>query len=115
MVLHLLRVFANWAHGLLLCAHAAHAQVSCAMEASVRDAFADALSTREQQERLHMGWQVEVGRYMSRSLISVVHIFEGCNDNFLDSLSILLHEVPDMSCSYAYCVPFTSAIASCSM
>ena len=30
---------------------------------------------------------------MSRSLISVVHIFEGCNDNFLDSLSILLHEV----------------------
>lgn len=37
--------------------------------------------------------QVEVGRYMSRSLISVVHIFEGCNDNFLDSLSILLHEV----------------------
>lgn len=33
---------------------------------------------------------------MSRSLISVVHIFEGCNDNFLDSLSILLHEVrPD--------------------
>ena len=38
-------------------------------------------------------FQVEVGRYMSRSLISVVHIFEGCNDNFLDSLSILLHEV----------------------
>ena len=37
--------------------------------------------------------QVEVGRYMSRSLISVVHIFEGCNDNFLDSLSVLLHEV----------------------
>lgn len=30
---------------------------------------------------------------MSRSLISLVQIFDGCNDNFLDSLSILLHEV----------------------
>ncbi len=35
---------------------------------------------------------------MSRSLISVVHIFEGCNDNFLDSLSILLHEVCATPC-----------------
>ena len=35
---------------------------------------------------------------MSRSLISVVHIFEGCNDNFLDSLSILLHEVGATPC-----------------
>lgn len=43
-------------------------------------------------------FQVEVGRYMSRSLISVVHIFEGCNDNFLDSLSILLHEVRPNPC-----------------
>ena len=30
---------------------------------------------------------------MSRSLISVVQTFEGCNDNFLDSLSVLCHEV----------------------
>lgn len=30
---------------------------------------------------------------MSRNLISVVSIFSGCNDKFLDSLSVLLHEV----------------------
>ena len=37
--------------------------------------------------------QVEVAKHMSRSLISVVQTFEGCNDNFLDSLSVLCHEV----------------------
>ncbi|KAL3159544.1 hypothetical protein ABBQ38_009960 [Trebouxia sp. C0009 RCD-2024] len=52
--------------------------------------------------RLSHTLQVEVGRYMSRSLISVVHIFEGCNDNFLDSLSILLHEVNLSPDSYLY-------------
>ena len=40
---------------------------------------------------------------MSRSLISVVHIFEGCNDNFLDSLSILLHEVLCPLCFHVLC------------
>lgn len=53
-------------------------------------------STTSQSESYAHNTQVEVGRYMSRSLISVVHIFEGCNDNFLDSLSILLHEVSIM-------------------
>ena len=41
--------------------------------------------------------QVEVAKHMSRSLISVVQTFEGCNDNFLDSLSVLCHEV-SMEC-----------------
>eukprot|EP00803_Ostreobium_quekettii_P006934 evm.model.scf_4193.1 EVM.evm.TU.scf_4193.1 scf_4193:508-1443(+) len=37
--------------------------------------------------------QVDVAKYMSRNLISLVSIFRGCNDRFLDSLSVLLHEV----------------------
>ena len=30
---------------------------------------------------------------MSRELIGLVEIFDGCNSNFLDSISVLLHEV----------------------
>ncbi|KAK9861698.1 hypothetical protein WJX84_004552 [Apatococcus fuscideae] len=37
--------------------------------------------------------QVEVAKHMSRELIGLVEIFDGCNSNFLDSISVLLHEV----------------------
>ncbi|KAK9811376.1 hypothetical protein WJX72_002779 [[Myrmecia] bisecta] len=46
--------------------------------------------------------QVDVAKHMSRSLISLVHIFEGCNNNFLDSLSVLLHEVSLSPDSYVF-------------
>lgn len=37
--------------------------------------------------------QVEVAKHMSRELIGLVEIFDGCNSNFLDSISVLLHEI----------------------
>lgn len=37
--------------------------------------------------------QVEVAKHMSRGLLSLVPIFAGCSSPFLDSLSVLLHEV----------------------
>ena len=46
--------------------------------------------------------QVEVAKHMSRSLISLVQIFDGCDDNFLDSLSVLLHEINMPPDSYLF-------------
>ncbi|KAK9831937.1 hypothetical protein WJX81_001333 [Elliptochloris bilobata] len=37
--------------------------------------------------------QVEVAKHMSRGLLALVPIFAGCSSPFLDSLSVLLHEV----------------------
>ncbi|GMH42769.1 hypothetical protein BSKO_10688 [Bryopsis sp. KO-2023] len=53
------------------------------MESGAKDIF----------NKLSHTLQVEVAKHMSRKLVGLVTLFFGCNERFLDSLSVLLHEV----------------------
>lgn len=44
---------------------------------------------------------MEVAKHMSRGLLALVPIFAGCSSPFLDSLSVLLHEVNPMLRTFA--------------